>query len=57
MKYSPNDFISCTSGYVRSLDEIDSYMSAAGVVPSTGPFANQLVGRIIDNKYVLLILG
>lgn len=57
VKYSPNDFISCTSGYVRSLDEIDSYMSAAGVVPSVGPFANQLVGRIIDNKYVLFNIG
>lgn len=57
LKYSPNDFISCTSGYVRSLDEIDSYMSAAGVVPSVGPFANQLVGRIIDNKYVLFNIG
>lgn len=52
-KYTPNDYISCTSGYIRSLDEIDSYMSAAGVVPSVGPFANQLVGRIIDNKYIL----
>lgn len=51
IKYSPNDFMSVTTGYIRSLDEIDSYMSAAGVVPTVGPFANQLVGRIIDNKY------
>lgn len=57
LKYSPNDFISCTSGYIRSLDEIDSYMSAAGVIPSTGPYANQLVGRIIDNKYMLFNIG
>lgn len=56
-KYSPNDFITWTSGYIRSLDEIDSYMSAAGVVPSVGPFANQLVGRIIDNKYMLFNIG
>lgn len=56
-RYAPNDLISCTSGYVRSLDEIDSYMSAAGVIPSVGPFANQLVGRIIDNKYVLFNIG
>lgn len=56
-KYTPNDYISWTSGYIRSLDEIDSYMSAAGVVPSVGPFANQLVGRIIDNKYVLFNIG
>lgn len=56
-KYTPNDYISCTSGYIRSLDEIDSYMSAAGVVPSVGPFANQLVGRIIDNKYMLFNIG
>lgn len=56
-RYSPNDFMTWTSGYIRSLDEIDSYMSAAGVVPSTGPFANQLVGRIIDNKYMLFNLG
>ncbi len=32
-------------------------MSAAGVVPSVGPFANQLVGRIIDNKYILFNIG
>lgn len=56
-KYSPNDYITWTSGYIRSLDEIDSYMSAAGVVPSVGPFANQLVGRIIDNKYMLFNIG
>lgn len=56
-KYTPNDYISWTSGYIRSLDEIDSYMSAAGVVPSVGPFANQLVGRIIDNKYILFNIG
>lgn len=56
-RYAPNDFMTWTSGYIRSLDEIDSYMSAAGVVPSTGPFANQLVGRIIDNKYMLFNLG
>lgn len=55
-KYS-NDFMTWTSGYIRSLDEIDSYMSAAGVVPSVGPFANQLVGRIIDNKYMLFNIG
>lgn len=54
---TPNDVVSWTSGYVRSLDEIDSYMSAAGVIPSVGPFANQLVGRIIDNKYILANLG
>ena len=52
-KYSPNDVVTLTSGYIRSLDEIDSYMSAAGVVPAVGPFANQLVGRIVDNKYVM----
>lgn len=57
VKYTPKDFISLTSGYIRSLDEIDSYMSAAGVVPSVGPFANQLVGRIIDNKYMLFNIG
>lgn len=51
-KYSPNDVVTFTGGYIRSLDEIDSYMSAAGVVPSVGPFANQLVGRIVDNKYI-----
>lgn len=51
-KTSPNDVMTFTTGYIRSLDEIDSYMSAAGVVPSVGPFANQLVGRIVDNKYV-----
>lgn len=56
-KYSPNDVVTMTSGYIRSLDEIDSYMSAAGVVPSVGPFANQLVGRIIDNKFVLANFG
>lgn len=56
-RYAPNDFMTWTSGYIRSLDEIDSYMSAAGVIPSTGPFANQLVGRIIDNKYMLFNLG
>lgn len=56
-RYTPNDYISWTSGYIRSLDEIDSYMSAAGVVPSVGPFANQLVGRIIDNKYILFNVG
>lgn len=55
-KYS-NDFMTWTSGYIRSLDEIDSYMSAAGVVPQVGPFANQLVGRIIDNKYILFNIG
>lgn len=55
-KYS-NDLMTWTSGYIRSLDEIDSYMSAAGVVPQVGPFANQLVGRIIDNKYVLFNIG
>lgn len=57
LKASPNDVVTVTSGYVRSLDEIDSYMSAAGVVPSVGPFANQLVGRIIDNKYVVANVG
>lgn len=57
VKYAPNDFLTMTSGYVRSLDEIDSYMSAAGVVPSVGPFANQLVGRIIDNKFVVANFG
>lgn len=57
VKVSPNDVVSITSGYIRSLDEIDSYMSAAGVVPTTGPFANQLVGRIIDNKYVIANVG
>lgn len=51
-KYSPNDVVTFTGGYIRSLDEIDSYMSAAGVVPAVGPFANQLVGRIVDNKYI-----
>lgn len=55
MKYSPNDVVTLTTGYIRSLDEIDSYMSAAGVVPAVGPFANQLVGRIVDNKYVTAI--
>lgn len=54
---NPNDVVSLTSGYIRSLDEIDSYMSAAGVVPSVGPFANQLVGRIVDNKYVIANIG
>lgn len=54
-KYSPNDVLTFTGGYIRSLDEIDSYMSAAGVVPSTGPFANQLVGRIVDNKYIMAV--
>lgn len=57
LKYDPNDFVSCVTGYIRSLDEIDSYMSAAGVVPSVGPFANQLVGRIIDNKFMVANLG
>lgn len=57
MKYYPNDVVSYTTGYIRSLDEIDSYMSAAGVVPSVGPFANQLVGRIIDNKFLVGNLG
>lgn len=52
-KYSPNDVVTFTGGYIRSLDEIDSYMSAAGVVPAVGPFANQLVGRIVDNKYIM----
>lgn len=52
LKWYPNDVVSWTGGYIRSLDEIDSYMSAAGVVPSVGPFAGQLVGRIIDNKFV-----
>lgn len=52
LKWYPNDVVSWTGGYIRSLDEIDSYMSAAGVVPTTGPFAGQLVGRIIDNKFV-----
>lgn len=56
-KYSFNDVITMTSGYIRSLDEIDSYMSAAGVIPTTGPFANQLVGRIVDNKYVVANFG
>lgn len=56
-KYTPNDFFSWTSGYIRSLDEIDSYMSAVGVIPSVGPFANQLVGRIVDNKYILFNIG
>lgn len=51
-KYSPNDIVTFTGGYIRSLDEIDSYMSAGGVVPAVGPFANQLVGRIVDNKYI-----
>lgn len=54
-KYSPNDIVTFTGGYIRSLDEIDSYMSAAGVVPAVGPFANQLVGRIVDNKYVMAV--
>lgn len=54
-KYSPNDVVTFTGGYIRSLDEIDSYMSAAGVVPVVGPFANQLVGRIVDNKYVMAV--
>lgn len=54
-KYSPNDVVTFTGGYIRSLDEIDSYMSAAGVVPSVGPFANQLVGRIVDNKYIMAV--
>lgn len=57
VKAYPNDIVSCTSGYIRSLDEIDSYMSAAGVVPTVGPFANQLVGRIIDNKFVVANLA
>lgn len=52
LKWYPNDVVTWTGGYIRSLDEIDSYMSAAGVVPTTGPFAGQLVGRIIDNKFV-----
>lgn len=52
LKWYPNDVVSWSGGYIRSLDEIDSYMSAAGVVPTTGPFAGQLVGRIIDNKFV-----
>lgn len=56
-KFAPNDLVTMTSGYIRSLDEIDSYMSAAGVIPSVGPFANQLVGRIIDNKYIVCNLG
>lgn len=54
-KYSPNDVVTYTGGYIRSLDEIDSYMSAAGVVPAVGPFANQLVGRIVDNKYIMAV--
>ena len=49
-----NDNITLSSGYIRYLDEIDSYMSAAGVIPEVGPFANQLVGRIIDNKFMIL---
>lgn len=53
LKIQPNDVVTWTSGYIRSIDEIDSYMSAAGVIPTTGPFANQLVGRIIDNKFVI----
>lgn len=57
LKATPNDVMTITSGYIRSLDEIDSYMSAAGVVPSVGPFANQLVGRIIDNKYIVGQIG
>lgn len=57
LKAAPNDVVTITSGYIRSLDEIDSYMSAAGVVPSVGPFANQLVGRIIDNKYIVGQIG
>lgn len=55
VKASPNDVVTFTGGYIRSLDEIDSYMSAAGVVPTVGPFANQLVGRIVDNKYVMAV--
>lgn len=55
VKASPNDVVTFTGGYIRSLDEIDSYMSAAGVVPTTGPFANQLVGRIVDNKYIMAV--
>lgn len=54
-KYSPNDVVTFTGGYIRNLDEIDSYMSAAGVVPDVGPFANQLVGRIVDNKYIMAV--
>lgn len=52
LKWYPNDVVTWTGGYIRSLDEIDSYMSAAGVVPTVGPFAGQLVGRIIDNKFI-----
>lgn len=52
LKWYPNDIVTWTGGYIRSLDEIDSYMSAAGVVPTVGPFAGQLVGRIIDNKFI-----
>lgn len=57
VKLYPNDVLTWTSGYIRSLDEIDSYMSAAGVIPTTGPFANQLVGRIIDNKFIVGNIG
>lgn len=52
-KLIPNDYLSWNVGYLRTLDEVDSFMSAAGVVPSVGPFANQLVGRIVDNKFVV----
>ena len=48
---SINDTFSFKTGYLRNKIE-DSILSVSGLTPITGPFANQLVGRVADNKYL-----
>ncbi|OGH95686.1 MAG: hypothetical protein A2104_05955 [Candidatus Melainabacteria bacterium GWF2_32_7] len=48
--YSLNDFIVLDLGYIRQRQE-NSVLSAVGLTPEVGPFANELVGRVKNNQF------
>ncbi len=47
------DWLALNFGYHRRNVE-ETFLSTAGIIPVTGPFAGKLVGQVVDNKYNLL---
>lgn len=49
--YRLSDNYKFNAGFIRSSVK-ETMLSAAGLIPSTGPFEDQLTGRVVDNKFI-----
>lgn len=51
LDFKPTDNLKFKVGFSRDHVE-DSMLSMSGLTPTAGPLANELVGRVIDNKFL-----